>query len=132
LTDNDGQNFLAGIVPFNRLGRCYALEQVATPTGRSPLIGADKIKTEISRYIQKRKLQNSCKIYNCRIGNDLGVRVTGSNAQLIEILKTESNERKEQFGIITNLLQEQNHQRDRMLTLLEGLGGQKRKRPSED
>jgi hypothetical protein len=60
------------------------------------------------------------------------VRVTGSNAQLIEILKTESNERKEQFGIITNLLQEQNHQRDRMLTLLEGLGGQKTKRPSED
>jgi hypothetical protein len=58
--------------------------------------------------------------------------VTGSNAQLIEILKTESNERKEQFGIITNLLQEQNHQRDRMLTLLEGLGGQKTKRPSED
>ncbi|KAH0816060.1 hypothetical protein GEV33_006731 [Tenebrio molitor] len=52
------------------------------------------------------------------------------NAQLIEILKTESNERKDQFDIITNLLQEQNHQRDRMLTLLEGLGGQKRKRPS--
>jgi hypothetical protein len=65
-------------------------------------------------------------------GNVLGVRVTGSNAQLIEILETESNERKEQFGIITNLLQEQNHQRNHMLTLLEGLGGQKRKRPSED
>jgi hypothetical protein len=48
------------------------LEQVATPTGRSPLIGTDKIKTEISKYIQKRKLQNSCKIYNRRIGNVLG------------------------------------------------------------
>jgi hypothetical protein len=94
---------MAPIVPFNRLGRCYALEQVATPTGRSPLIGADKIKTEISRYIQKRKLQNSCKIYNCRIGNDLGVRVTGSNAQLIEILKTESNERKESSSVSSQI-----------------------------